>query len=136
MKAIFAAAVSAVVLAASPAMSESWKDQYKTIKFGILSGENEKDRIARYTPFEKYLENELGVEVEIFTAGSYDGVIQAIAADQIEFAFLARPRMRQPIPKPIAVLFRWSPGFRKMAPQATTQWSRFAATAALKRWKT
>ena len=87
MKALFAAAVSAVVLAASPALADSWKDQYKTVKFGILSGENEKDRIARYTPFEKYLENTLGVEVEIFTAGSYDGVIQAIAADQIEFAF-------------------------------------------------
>ena len=57
------------------------------LKFGILSGENEKDRIARYTPFEEYLERELGVEVEIFTAGNYDGVIQAMAADQIEFAF-------------------------------------------------
>ncbi|MGF1477090.1 MAG: phosphonate ABC transporter substrate-binding protein [Geminicoccaceae bacterium] len=69
------------------ALAEGWQDQYKTIRFGILSGENEKDRIARYTPFEKYLEAELGAEVEIFTAGSYDGVIQAIAADQIEFAF-------------------------------------------------
>ena len=38
MKAIFAAAVSVAVLAASPALSEGWKDQYKTIKFGILSG--------------------------------------------------------------------------------------------------
>ena len=69
------------------AMAGGWQDQYKTVRFGILSGENEKDRIARYTPFEEYLEVELGVEVEIFTAGSYDGVIQAIAADQIEFAF-------------------------------------------------
>ena len=52
------------------------------------AGENEKDRIARYTPFEQYLEKDLGVEVEIFTAGSYDGVIQALGAGQIEFAFL------------------------------------------------
>jgi len=74
-------------LVASGALADGWRDQYKTLRFGILSGENEKDRIARYTPFEKYLESELGVEVEIFTAGSYDGVIQAIAADQIEFAF-------------------------------------------------
>jgi phosphonate transport system substrate-binding protein len=28
------------------------------------------------------------VDLEIFTAGNYDGVIQALAADQIEFAFL------------------------------------------------
>jgi len=74
-------------LVALPALAEGWKDDYQVVKFGILSGENEKDRIGRYTPFEKYLENELGVEVEIFTAGNYDGVIQAIAADQIEFAF-------------------------------------------------
>ena len=71
----------------APALAGGWKDQYQLVRFGILSGENEKDRIARYTPFEEYLEKELGVEVEIFTAGSYDGVIQAIAADQIEFAF-------------------------------------------------
>ncbi|MCT7373686.1 phosphonate ABC transporter substrate-binding protein [Chelativorans salis] len=70
------------------AAAEGWKDQYKTLRFGVLSSENEKDRIARYTAFENYLEKELGVEVEIFTAGSYDGVIQALAADQIEFAFL------------------------------------------------
>jgi len=74
-------------LIAVPAMAQEWREDYQVVKFGILSGENEKDRIARYTPFEAYLERELGVEVEIFTAGNYDGVIQAIAADQIEFAF-------------------------------------------------
>lgn len=77
-----------IALLATPTIADdSWKQDYQVIKFGILSGENEKDRIARYTPFEEYLEKELGVEVEIFTAGNYDGVIQAIAANQIEFAF-------------------------------------------------
>lgn len=85
-KLLFATVAMATALAATSALAD-WKDQYKTIRFGILSGENEKDRIARYTPFEKYLEQELGIDVEIFTAGAYDGVIQAIAADQIEFAF-------------------------------------------------
>lgn len=77
-----------VLLASTAVPALAWQDDYQTIRFGILSGENEKDRIARYTPFETYLENELGVEVEIFTASNYDGVIQALAADQIEFAFL------------------------------------------------
>jgi len=81
------ATTALIALTASAAVAADWKEDYQVIKFGILSGENEKDRIARYTPFEEYLETELGVEVEIFTAGSYDGVIQAIAADQIEFAF-------------------------------------------------
>ena len=81
------AAVAALLATSAVAEDAAWKEDYQVIKFGILSGENEKDRIARYTPFEKYLEETLGVEVEIFTAGNYDGVIQAIAADQIEFAF-------------------------------------------------
>lgn len=75
-------------LLATSVVADDWKQDYQVIKFGILSGENEKDRIARHTPFEEYLERELGVEVEIFTAGAYDGVIQALGADQIEFAFL------------------------------------------------
>ena len=48
-------------LLATSAVADDWKQDYQVIKFGILSGENEKDRIARYTPFEEYLERELGV---------------------------------------------------------------------------
>lgn len=76
------------LLTATSAMAQDWKEDYQVIKFGVLSGENEKDRIARYTPLEAFLEKELGVEVEIFTAANYDGVIQALAADQIEIARL------------------------------------------------
>lgn len=86
MKYLITTAIAACL--ATSAAAQDWKEDYQIIKFGILSGENEKDRIARYKPFEEYLERELGVEVEIFTAGAYDGVIQALAADQIEFAFL------------------------------------------------
>lgn len=73
---------------ALPALAEGWKEDYQTIRFGILSGENEQDRLERNEPLRAHLEDTLGVEVEIFTAGNYDGVIQALAADQIEFAFL------------------------------------------------
>lgn len=82
------ATTALIALAALPAFAQDWKSDYKIVRFGILSGENESDRIARYTPFEQYLEKTLGVDVEIFTAGNYDGVIQALAANQIEFAFL------------------------------------------------
>ena len=73
---------------ALPALAEGWKEDYQTIRFGILSGENEQDRLERNEPLRAHLEDTLGVEVEIFTAGNYDGVIQALAADQIEFARL------------------------------------------------
>lgn len=89
---ILATALTAAVLLAGPAQTaladEAWKSEIKELRFGVLSGENEKDRITRYSGFEAYLEENLGVPVEIYTASSYDGVIQALAADQIEFAFL------------------------------------------------
>lgn len=83
MKLMITTALAALV--AAPALAD-WKEDYQVVKFGILSGENEKDRLMRNEPLAEYLERELGVEVEIFTAGNYDGVIQAIAADQIEIA--------------------------------------------------
>jgi phosphonate transport system substrate-binding protein len=82
------ATTALVALTALPAIAQDWKADYRIVRFGILSGENESDRVARYTPFQEYLEKTLGVEVEIFTAGNYDGVIQALAAGQIEFSFL------------------------------------------------
>ncbi|PIE09406.1 MAG: phosphonate ABC transporter substrate-binding protein [Rhodobacterales bacterium] len=84
MRFITAAALSALI--AAPALAEGWKDDYQVVKFGILSGENEQDRLERNEPLRVYLEEQLGVKIEIFTAGNYDGVIQAIAADQIEIA--------------------------------------------------
>lgn len=82
----FITATALAALIAAPALAEGWKDDYQVIKFGILSGENEKDRLMRNEPLRVFLEEKLGVEVEIFTAGNYDGVIQAVAADQIEVA--------------------------------------------------
>ena len=82
------ATAALALLVAAPALAQDWKADYKTVKFGILSGENEQDRLARYKGFEEYMEKTLGVDLEIFTAGNYDGVVQALAADQIEFAYL------------------------------------------------
>ena len=79
--------VLALVLAlAAPALAAGWRDKFDEVKFGILSGENERDRIKRYTPFADYMTKKLGKPVKIFTASSYAGVMQALAADQIEFA--------------------------------------------------
>ncbi len=80
-----AAATSLTLAGASQAAD--WRSEFDEIKFGILSGENEKDRIARYDGLKSYLTETLGVPVEVFTASAYDGVIQAMAGDQIEFAF-------------------------------------------------
>jgi phosphonate transport system substrate-binding protein len=76
------------LLAATTALAEDWKEDYQVLKFGVLSGENEQDRMMRNEPMRAHLEETLGVEVEIFSAGNYDGVIQALAANQIEIARL------------------------------------------------
>jgi phosphonate transport system substrate-binding protein len=84
MRLVTAAALAAL---ATPALAD-WREDYQTLRFGILSGENEADRVERNEGLRDYLSETLGVEVEIFTAASYDGVIQALAADQIEIARL------------------------------------------------
>ena len=84
MKLLTTTALLALMI--TPAFADGWKDDYQVVKFGILSGENEKDRLERNEPLRAFLESKLGVKVEIFTAGNYDGVIQAISADQIEIA--------------------------------------------------
>ena len=78
---------AALVCAISAAFADNWQSKYPTVRFGVTMGENEKDTIARYAPLQAWLEERLGVKVEIATASSYDGIIQAIAADQIEFAY-------------------------------------------------
>lgn len=75
-----------VTIMATAAAAEGWKDDYQVLKFGILSGENEKDRLMRNEPLRAHIEETLGVKIEIFTAANNGGVIQAMAADQIEIA--------------------------------------------------
>jgi phosphonate transport system substrate-binding protein len=82
----FAAAALALTLTWPAAAAEGWQKDYRVIRIGISSAENEADRIARYQPWKEYLQRALGVQVELFTAGSYDGIIQALASDQIEAA--------------------------------------------------
>lgn len=84
---IFAAALLTTT-AALPAMAQDWKEDYRILRIGVTSAENESDRMARWEPWRDYLAETLGVEVEIYTAGSYDGIVQALAAGQIEFASL------------------------------------------------
>lgn len=68
------------------AYAQDWKHDYKIVRFGLISSENQKDQMIRLEPLKAYLSKTLGVEFEFFTAANYDGTIQAMAANQIEFA--------------------------------------------------
>lgn len=63
-------------------------DWPEKIRFGVIPIEGGADTTARYGPLKKLLEAELGIPVEIQSASSYQGVITAMANDQIEFALL------------------------------------------------
>lgn len=87
MKLLTTSAIATLLALPAFAQSADWRTDYQTVNIGFLSGENEQDRITRSEPLIQHLEKTLGVNVEIFLAGNYDGVIQAQAANQIEFAF-------------------------------------------------
>jgi phosphonate transport system substrate-binding protein len=55
-------------------------------RIGILGGENTQDRLARYDEFQNLLEAHLKMPVKLFPAADYAGVMQGIAAGQLEAA--------------------------------------------------
>jgi phosphonate transport system substrate-binding protein len=85
-----AAALPATATLAQPAFPaagrRAWAAQVPQIRIGLLGGENEADRIGRYGPYGKLIEDTFGVPVRLFPAADYAGVIQAFGARQIEFA--------------------------------------------------
>jgi phosphonate transport system substrate-binding protein len=66
--------------------AQDWKSQVKEFRVGILGGENTQDRLAQYDGFQKLLQANLGVPVKLFPAADYAGVMQGIAAGQLEAA--------------------------------------------------
>lgn len=85
-----AAALALTALAgAGPAMAdEAWKSRMDKIRVGLLSGENEADRLAKNACFKDLLEAEYGLPVELYPAADYSGVMQGLIADQLEIASL------------------------------------------------
>lgn len=79
----------AQALAATPMPEKgkrAWATEVPTLRVGLLGGENDSDRLGRYQPYGKLLEETFGVPVRLYPAADYAGVNQAIAAKQIEMA--------------------------------------------------
>jgi phosphonate transport system substrate-binding protein len=56
------------------------------LRIGLLGGENTSSRLARYDAFQHLLQEKLGVPVRMFPAADYAGVMQAMAAGQLDLA--------------------------------------------------
>ena len=74
--------LGALGLAAKPALAQALTE----FRIGILGGENTQDRLARYDEFQKILSEHLKMPVKLFPAADYAGVMQGIAAGQLEAA--------------------------------------------------
>ena len=67
----------------------AWAAQVPTIHLGMLGGENDADRLARYGAYSKLIEETFDVPVKLVLAADYAGVIQAFAAKQVEASFMS-----------------------------------------------
>ncbi len=85
-KAIYGAvAISALIAGASA----SYAEDLKVFRIGILSGENEADRLRSFQCMVDKLPAVLGVEkVSLFPAADYDGTIQGLLGGTLDYAEL------------------------------------------------
>ncbi|MEM6609273.1 MAG: phosphonate ABC transporter substrate-binding protein [Pseudomonadota bacterium] len=82
------AGATALTSSAVFAQEADWRDDVPVFRIGLLGGENEADRLRQHACQEAYLEERLGVDVELFPASDYAGVLQGLLAGQLEFAGL------------------------------------------------
>jgi len=66
--------------------TKSRAEAVKEFRIGLLGGENTQDRLTRYDEFQKLLSEHLKMPVKLFPAADYAGVMQGIAAGQLEAA--------------------------------------------------
>ncbi len=83
-----AAALSALAVGAlsTGAVAEDWRKQHPTLTLGVITAENEADRVTRYKPVQAYFENELGVKIEWRSATDYAGIIEGVKAGKVDIA--------------------------------------------------
>ena len=60
------------------------EETVKEFRIGLLGGENTQDRLKRYDKFQKLLQESLGIPVKLFPAADYSGVMQGLAAGQLD----------------------------------------------------
>jgi phosphonate transport system substrate-binding protein len=74
------------LIAPLQAMAQDWKGQVKELRIGLLGGENTSSRLARYDNFQRLLEKTLGIPVKLYPSADYAGVMQAMAAGQLDLS--------------------------------------------------
>jgi phosphonate transport system substrate-binding protein len=83
LKTLATTAIAAVALT-SVASANDWREEFPQFRYGVQSVETQSAAMSRYEKFGAYVKEKLGVELDLYLASEYAGVIQAIAASQIE----------------------------------------------------
>jgi phosphonate transport system substrate-binding protein len=68
------------------AQAQEWKSEVKELRIGLLGGENTSSRLARYDGFQHLLQQRLGIPIKLYPAADYAGVMQAMAAGQLDLS--------------------------------------------------
>lgn len=88
-----------------------WTAQIPVLRIGLLGGENDADRLARYDGYKKLLETIFQMPIKLVMAADYAGAVQAFAAKQIELAYMS----------PSAYASAWIQSDGDVVPILTTQ---------------
>lgn len=67
----------------------AWAAEVPQLRIGLIGGENEADRLGRYGPYGKLLEETFEIPVRLLPASDYAGIGQAFAAKQIEMSTMS-----------------------------------------------
>jgi phosphonate transport system substrate-binding protein len=89
MKRTLVAVFATLTLACLPpsAWPQDWVKQYPEVTFGVTGGENQQDAITRWQPACDYLSEQLRIKFKLRTASDYAGIIEAMGAGKVEFAW-------------------------------------------------
>lgn len=81
---LLSAAAALPIAWAAPAAAD-WRAEFRELRFGITSAENESDTLARWDGFAQHMQRKLGVRVTVHRGSDYAAVVEALHSRRIEF---------------------------------------------------
>ena len=85
LRALCSLVAASLVFAASAALA-AWRDDIPVLHVGVLGGHDAAYRLATLEPFRLYLQDKIGVPVEIVPTPTYDALIDAQAGGRVDYA--------------------------------------------------
>lgn len=79
-------AAPALAIAWSAPAAADWRREFRELRFGITSAENESDTLARWDAFAQHIQRKMGVRVSVHRGSDYAAVVEALHSRRIEFA--------------------------------------------------